>query len=273
MSNPKAKSTPFVRSALKEVNEGLKFLGVHPKEAVDNLSGLSDYLGDLRQIRAQLKGNDDFPITKYAPVLQDKVVESGTASGHYFHQDLWMAQRVFANKSVHHVDVGSRVDGFVAHIATFREILVYDIRPLENKVKNIRFAQCDLMQLPDDLIGSTDSLSCLHTIEHFGLGRYGDPIDAYGHLKGLDSLHRMIQIGGKFYFSTPIGPQRIEFNANRIFSIQYLLDWFTPRFQIDRFAYVNDAGDLVTDAPLTPENIAANFGCQQGCGLFEMTKL
>ena len=37
-----------------------------------------------------------------------------------------------------HVDIGSRLDGFVAHVASFREIEVLDIRPLKvNKHKNI----------------------------------------------------------------------------------------------------------------------------------------
>ena len=31
----------------------------------------------------------------------------------------------------------------------------------------------------------TDSLSCLHTLEHFGLGRYNDPINVKGFEIGL----------------------------------------------------------------------------------------
>ena len=40
---------------------------------------------------------------------------------------------------------------------------------------------------PQDF-GQTDSLSCLHAIEHFGLGRYTDPIDINIHIKGLTTL-------------------------------------------------------------------------------------
>jgi hypothetical protein len=38
--------------------------------------------------------------------------------------------------------------------------------------------------------GYCDSLSCLHALEHFGLGRYGDPIDPRGHEKGITRWRR-----------------------------------------------------------------------------------
>ena len=40
-----------------------------------------------------------------------------------------------------------------------------------------------------------DSVSCLHALEHFGLGRYGDPVDPDGHLKGFRNLRRIVQGG------------------------------------------------------------------------------
>jgi len=63
--------------------------------------------------------------------LDDRFDQSGTASGHYFHQDLLVASRIFINNPEKHVDIGSRIDGFVAHVASFREIEVFDIRSLE----------------------------------------------------------------------------------------------------------------------------------------------
>ena len=38
--------------------------------------------------------------------------------------------------------------------------------------------------LRHELIECCDSLSCLHTVEHIGLGRYGDPVNCDGHLVG-----------------------------------------------------------------------------------------
>jgi SAM-dependent methyltransferase len=115
-------------------------------------------------------------------------------------------------------------------------------------------------------------LSCLHAIEHFGLGRYGDPIDASGHLRGLVNIHRCLRPGGTLYLSTPIGPQRIEFNAHRVFAVRYLLDWFEPMFDFKAFSFVDDAGKLHAHCELTSEQIVSNFGCQYGCGIFELIK-
>ena len=91
-----------------------------------------------------------------------------------------------------------------------------------------------------------DSISCLHALEHFGLGRYGDRVDYNGHLLGWENIYKMLKKGGKCYFSVPIGKQRIEFNAHRVFSVEYLVNvMIGSRYKIDSFSYVNDKGDLV----------------------------
>lgn len=170
--------------------------------------------------------------------------------------------------------MGSRVDGFVAHIASFRNIEVFDIRPLTSTVARIQFSQADLMkEIPVEKRGSCDSLSCLHTLEHFGLGRYGDSIDPNGYKTGFFNLLQLLQSGGILYFSVPIGPQRIEFNAHRVFSIQHLLDLFQKHsLEVLRFSYVNDGGNLIVDAPLSQELIQNNGDVEYGCGIFELKK-
>ena len=63
-----------------------------------------------------------------SPCLTDRFEESGAARGHYFHQDLLVAQRIFDSAPARHVDMGSRIDGFVAHVASFREPEQRDLR-------------------------------------------------------------------------------------------------------------------------------------------------
>jgi len=194
-------------------------------------------------------------------------------SGHYFHQDLLVARKIFNKNPQTHVDIGSRTDGFVSSVAVFREIQVFDIRNQESKVKNIVFKQADFMKISESLYGYCDSVSALHSIEHFGLGRYNDPIDYNGHLKGIDCIHKLLSSNGTFYFSVPIGPQRIEFNAHRVFSIEYLLNIFENRFKLVDFSYVDDHGDLHESTTLNEENIKNNCNCHYGCGIFELLKL
>ncbi len=195
----------------------------HPLKLYRSTKRLSVFLRDYFELEGQLeKSQTPFGIAKFYPCLDEMFEQSGTASGHYFHQDLLVANRIFKNNPVKHVDVGSRTDGFVAHVASFREIEVLDIRDLGDNILNIRFKRSDIMSDDFNLDDYCDSVSSLHVIEHLGLGRYGDKIDCNGHLKGLNNIYRMLKKEGKFYFSVPIGEQRIEFNAHRVFSVKYL---------------------------------------------------
>ena len=98
-------------------------------------------------------------------------------------------------------------------------------------------------------------------------------MDYNGHLKGLKNIYEMLKKDGKFYFSVPIGPQRIEFNAHRIFSVKYLIELIQDKYRINSFSYVNDEGDLFRDISLHPNKIENNFSCKYGCGIFELTKI
>lgn len=257
---------------INQIKSRFKLFGIDLSIMKNSFRGIKSYFNDYSAIKKQ-KGDDTiFPFGNNTPVLGDRYAESGRMSGHYFHQDLLVAQRIFKNNPAKHIDIGSRTDGFVAHVAVFRKIEIIDIRTQTSKTENIVFRRADLMQLPEDMIDAYDSISSLHAIEHFGLGRYGDPIDYFGYLKAVDNITKILQKGGKFYFSVPIGPQRIEFNAHRVFSVQYLMDLFKTNYKIDHFSYVNDSGDLFENVDLNEETVNVNFGCTYGCGIFEMTK-
>lgn len=226
---------------------------------------LPDFLKSYRKIKNQANNSrPDFPFGNFYPCLNEAEIESGVASGHYFHQDLLVVGLVFKNNPVKHVDIGSRVDGFVAHVASFREIEVFDIRDLSNTIQNIKFRRFNLIDKNFNLQNYCDSLSCLHALEHFGLGRYGDEINYDGHLIGWENMYKTLKKGGKLYFSVPIGPQRIEFNAHRVFSINYLLDLIGTRYKIDSFSYVDDQGDLHSDVSLEKSQLDNNFSCNYG---------
>jgi len=230
------------------------------------------YLLDLAKLKKQ-KGNDNtFVFAKPFPIFHEKTEEGGTMSGPYFHQDLYVATKIYESNPHKHLDIGSRTDGFVAHVAVFRNIDMLDIREISSKVKNINFKRADLMQLPDYLVESYDSISSLHALEHFGLGRYGDPVDYWGYLKAIKNITLILSKGGTFYFSVPIGPQRIEFNAHRVFSIKYLLSIFKEDYELKSFSFVDDKGDFFEDAKLNDTNIETNCNCRYGCGIFTLKK-
>lgn len=250
--------------------------GLNPLKMIRAVAGLPAYFSDLLAIRKELKKisiEDRFELNLF-PCLVDRFDSGGTAKGHYFHQDLLVARKIYKNNPEKHIDIGSRIDGFVAHIATFRQITVLDIREIDATIENIEFVAADLMGAVDEkLVNSCDSLSCLHAIEHFGLGRYGDKVDINGHVRGLDNLYKVLKAEGTLYLSFPIGKSRIEFNAHRVFDIQYMLDKFKGKYNVKAFSYVDDAGDLFENMELAEEAVMNNFGCHFGCGIFELTKI
>jgi len=230
---------------------------------------LSDYC-ELRRQRRRLRSG--IKICFSLPCFHDRFQPGGTASGHYFHQDLLVARRVYERKPTKHVDVGSRVDGFAAHVASYRPIEVIDVRPVAAAIPNITFIQHDMMDPSFSLDDYCDSLSCLHALEHFGLGRYGDSVDIRGYLRGLANMTRMLTDGGMMYLSVPIGSERIRFNGERVFSVSTILESTRGSFDLQSFSYVDDVGDLHEDVPLGPDAVSQNFRCERGCGVFELRK-
>lgn len=251
----------------------LEEFGVNGVRMAKAFCGIIPYFRDLILFaKDKRRGGGAFPFGMPYPCLGDRFDQSGKARGAYFHQDLCVAQKIFNRNPERHLDVGSRVDGFVAHVASFREIEVVDIRPQSGVIKNIRFRQADLMKpLGEELQECCDSLSCLHALEHFGLGRYGDPIRANGFVEGWDNLFQMLRPAGMLYFSVPLGAARIEFNAHRVFSVKQLNKLIGGRYDVVSFSYIDDSGDFHSEVSLA-EGDEDNFGCRFGCAVMELRK-
>ncbi len=251
----------------------LQSFGIDFKKFVNSLRGVPWFYRNLNTIKKQITlSKGDFPITKLYPCLDDRFDKSGTLPLHYFYMDRHVAARIWENNPIKHVDIGSRVDGFIAHLSVFRQVEVFDIRPAVFMIPNVSFRQTDLMSRETLTENYCDSISSLHAIEHFGLGRYGDPVSINGHLDALNNITYLLQPGGKFYFATPIGPQRIEFDAHRVFSLRYLCELFQEQYKIDHFSYISDNNEFFEHVPLTDALIDSNANCTYGCGIFEMTR-
>jgi hypothetical protein len=243
------------------------FTGFHPRTFIKSLRGFPAYMRDLRLYQ---KSNNlssfQFRMSDAFPILTDFTSEAGAVGGHYFHQDLWAAKKIFRQAPERHFDIGSRIDGFVAHLLVFMPVTIVDIRPMESYVDGMTFLQDNAAELANVPSNSLPSLSTLHVAEHFGLGRYTDPIDPASCFKFMASLQRVLSPGGRLYFSVPVGRERVEFNAHRVFAPQTILNSFS-NLQLVSFSFVGDDGRLYEDQdPLhLPES-------EMACGLFEFTK-
>jgi len=200
------------------------------------------------------------------PRLHEFKGEAGGPRGHYFYQDLWVARKIYERSPSNHVDIGSRIDGFVAHLLVFMPVTVIDIRPLSSKVPGLTFIQEDGTTLSSITSNSIESISSLHAVEHFGLGRYGDPIDPDACFKAMRALARVLKPGGSLYFSVPIGRERLEFNAQRVFSPRTI--WLVFKdLKIVSFSAIDDNGEFHEEA--NPEDF---IHAEYSCGIWEFTK-
>ena len=198
-------------------------LGINPIRLVTFFSQIPYFISSWNRFRKNFSGK-----MLLMPCLHDRRAESGDTSSEYFWQDLYVAQTVYKLNPQRVIDIGSRVDGYVSHVASFRKIEVFDVRPILVDIPNVIFRQANLMDSSsvDNIVltsGQCDFLSCLHAIEHFGLGRYGDPIDTQGFYKGIANLSRILLPDGYFILSTPVGIERVEFNANWVFNPETII--------------------------------------------------
>ncbi len=187
-----------------------------------NFKNIFWYINNYREI-TKIK-NESFTNFKLAPCLNDKTSFTPIEPV-YFFQDTWAARKIFELKPRHHYDVGSSAKT-IGILSQFTPITMVDIRPLPLKLPNLNFIKGSILDLPFDNC-TIDSISSLCVVEHIGLGRYGDTIDAFGSEKSILELKRVVKVGGVIILSVPVDSvNTIYFNAHRAFTREYILSLF-----------------------------------------------
>jgi len=196
------------------------------------------------------------------PCLSDRITTT-PFDHHYTYHPAWAARILAQTKPEFHVDISS-ILSFSTICSAFIPVRFYDYRPAELSLSNLDSAFADLKQLPFQS-ASIHSISCMHTIEHIGLGRYGDTLDVTGDIKAIDELIRVTSDGGNILFVTPVGKPKIEFNAHRIYSFEQIMERF-HHCELLEFSLIPDAGGLIRNAD--PQLVKLqNYGC--GCFWFK----
>lgn len=182
---------------------------------------------DLKEYqRKNIRNNFKIDENKLWPVISDKYSKAGTI-GNYFWQDLWAAKLIHKSGIKKHFDIGSRIDGFIAHLLAMDiDVTLIDIRQFPVEVSGLHTIVDNATELGQVTNESIESMSALCSIEHFGLGRYGDPIDPEACFKCFSEIQRKIKPGGSLYISLPIGNERVEFNAHRVFFASTVIECF-----------------------------------------------
>jgi len=202
------------------------------------------------------------------PCLHDRTSETGI-DPQYFYQAYWAMEKLRKAAPEHHVDVGSDAK-FVGMLSTLCKVTFVDIRPLRVELPNLDCRAGTILELPY-ADGEIRSLSSLHVIEHIGLGRYGDPLDPAGSDKACAELLRVVASGGRLLVSVPVGTPRIQFNGQRVFSIDEVIKLF-GQLKLESFSLVDNFGAFHED--VEPQGIVFEEarGKDFALGCFEFVK-
>lgn len=227
----------------------------------------AEYVRDFFLFKKLSKDRADFSVIwkNRKPVLFDKT-PSTNFDAHYVYHPAWALRIVKKINPEFHVDISSTLH-FCTALSAFIPVHFYDYRPANIKMSGLTSEKADLTNLPFK-DGSISSLSCMHTVEHVGLGRYGDRLSATDDVKAMHELKRVLAPGGNFLFVVPIGKPRICFNAHRIYSYEQILKYFEGLTLVEFSLIPDNAARVGMIQNATKEQSdAQNYGC--GCFWFK----
>lgn len=235
------------------------------------------YDDDKKKYKKLVNENGGISITDEFPQFFDYDQPAGNIDSHYFFQDIHVAQLVSNSGLKKHYDIGSRVDGFISHLLfsdLIDEIIMLDIRPLPVEIPKLSFIQTNATSLDNISDNSIYSISSLHALEHFGLGRYGDPIDPLACFMAMKAIQRVTAIGGKIYISTPVTMRdECHFNAHRIFCPNTIVEQF-DKCTIEEITFIQNGKMTIKkgdDAKKMIDNREYKLGVYD-CGIFVFRK-
>lgn len=193
------------------------------------------------------------------PCLEDKSSEIDFEP-HYTYHPAWAARILAKIKPEKHIDISS-TRYFALLVSAFISVEYYEYRPLSVNLSGLECKSADITKLPF-ADNSVYSLSCMHVLEHIGLGRYGDPLDCNGDLIAAAELSRVVQHNGHFLLVVPMSdPPKIQFNAHRMYSYRQILNMFSD-FELESFSFVRGK-DYIENA-----HESDTTGCMFACGCF-----
>lgn len=218
---------------------------------------LNEFIKNDKNPRFSIKKEDFFPCLK--DCTNDTSFEP-----HYTYHPAWALRILKKINPEKHIDISSSLT-FCTTLSAFIPTEFYDYRPAQLTLSDLECKKADLCSLPFD-DNSIKSLSCMHVIEHIGLGRYGDAIDPDGDLKAIKELKRVLALNGDLLFVVPIAQTpKICFNAHRIYSYDMIIEYFKD-FKLINFALIKDNSEFIENAKST-DVISQGWGC--GCFWFK----
>jgi len=237
-----------------------------------SIAGFIPYLLDYFRFQNNRKTLSDMRFrvksTELYPCINDNTGKT-PFDAHYIYHPAWVARILAKTEPEEHVDISSSLP-FVTLVSSFIKVRFYDYRPAELNLTNFSSGAVDITVLPFE-DGSISSLSCMHVVEHIGLGRYGDPVNSKGDLLAVMELKRVLKSGGDLLFVVPVGGDaKIMYNAHRIYTFDLVIGMFSG-YKLMDFSLVSDADGHVNDF-ISPASKKDADNCMYGCGCFWFQK-
>ena len=144
----------------------------------------------------------------------EKIKNRGTHG--YGMTDIWMYEALkkysIQGKSV--CIVGSTCPWYEAMSIVYgaSSCTVFEYADRKNFVDNIKYIKPE--EIGDEKYDICISIS---SIEHDGLGRYGDPLDPNGDIRAMQEAKQYVKEGGLMFLSVPVGSDTVFFNVHRVY--------------------------------------------------------
>ncbi len=238
------------------------------QQIADKQAAMSGFLAEFDRYSDLLRSAGRPPLNKSDayPCLYDRTSETGF-DRHYIYHPAWAARILAKAPPLKHVDISSTLH-FSTIVSAFVKVDFFDYRPAPLNLTNLSSSAADLTNLRFES-DSIESLSCMHVIEHIGLGRYGDPVDIDGDKKAARELSRVLAKNGRLIVAIPVGRPRIQYNAHRIYSHEQVMEMFSELTLLEH-ALVPDG--LAEDGLIQNPNSALINAQDYGCGCYVFAK-
>jgi len=154
------------------------------------------------------------------------------------------------------------------------ELTCVDVQDWNLTLPHVKIVMCDVLRdklpLPFEHF---DWITCLSSIEHFGLGRYDDSPDVDGDLRGMQILRKYLKPSGLMVLTVPVGEAAVVYPAHRIYG-KVRLDKLISGFKVlDKRFYIGDMAIVTFKECSEEQAFAVNEGDYAvGCWLLQKGK-
>ena len=129
---------------------------------------------------------------------------------------------------------------------------------------NVVSIQRDLLTPDPTIKPNYNFISCLHVLEHIGLGRYGDKINPDGPFLALSNILAYACFNANVLLAVPVGSEATEFNSQRIFSAPHFVSiCYSLGLRLQSFSLIDDDRSFVPNI-----DVNAASGMNKATGLF-----